>query len=206
MAGKTKLLFHSLLFLILFFGLISLLETFKGRTVYLELLGLGFLLLLSLVGYVGYAQKWGERVFFFVYLFYLVNLILMWYFLGSLYLVLVVLALLGFWLSLPSAEEKEKKPAKVKKEEEPHSEVYAPLPPVKKKEEMVEAAAVKTSAKEKPQTKFTPGKYVASKMGNTYHLPKCEWAKKIAKSRRVWFASQEDAWEQKYKAHSCITE
>lgn len=51
---------------------------------------------------------------------------------------------------------------------------------------------------------FKPGKYVASQRSNIYHEPKCDWAKKIRSSRRVWFASKEDAWEKGYKSHDCV--
>ena len=52
--------------------------------------------------------------------------------------------------------------------------------------------------------KFTPGKYVASKRSNVYHEPKCEWAKKIQKDRRVWFVSREEALGKGYKKHGCV--
>ncbi len=53
-------------------------------------------------------------------------------------------------------------------------------------------------------TLHSPGKYLASKYGNTYHEPRCEWAKKINKSHQVWFAAKENAWEKGYKAHDCV--
>jgi len=51
---------------------------------------------------------------------------------------------------------------------------------------------------------FTPGKYVASKSGKTYHAPKCDWALKIKEANRVWFDSDAEAKKSKYKKHSCL--
>ena len=51
---------------------------------------------------------------------------------------------------------------------------------------------------------FYPGKYVASKTGAVYHAPKCDWAKKISKSKRVWFADEKDARKNGYRKHSCL--
>jgi methylphosphotriester-DNA--protein-cysteine methyltransferase len=66
---------------------------------------------------------------------------------------------------------------------------------------MVSAAKFEVN---KPEVKFVPGKYIASKSSNVYHEPKCDWAKKIHKSRQLWFASKEEAWEKGFKAHSCV--
>jgi len=51
---------------------------------------------------------------------------------------------------------------------------------------------------------YTPGKFVGSKTGSSYHISKCEWAKKIKKNKQVWFDSEEEAKKKKYKPHSCI--
>ena len=176
---KAKLTLYSGLFLILSVGLIFIIGTLTGKIFYLELLGLLFLLVLIIIGYASYA-RWGERVFFLIFFFYLANIVLLWYYLGQIYLVLLFLSFIGFFMALPQKKVLIKKPV------EPYSQVFEPKEPAKS------------------TVSFTPGKYVASKMGNTYHEPKCEWAKKIAKSRRVWFTSKDEAWEKKYKAHSCV--
>ena len=51
---------------------------------------------------------------------------------------------------------------------------------------------------------FYPGKYLASKNGSVYHSPKCDWAKKISKSQRVWFKSDDEAKKNGYRKHSCL--
>ena len=53
-------------------------------------------------------------------------------------------------------------------------------------------------------TTYTPGKFVGSKTGHSYHIPKCDWAKRIKKKRQVWFDSKEEAKKEKYKPHSCV--
>jgi len=51
---------------------------------------------------------------------------------------------------------------------------------------------------------FYPGKFIASSNSDYYHSPKCDWAKKIVQSRRVWFQSKEEAKKKGYKMHSCL--
>ena len=86
MASKStgKLFLQGFLLVVLFFGLTRIVATSEGPFASIELAGLLFLLLLSVVGFVQY-HKWGEQVVFFVFMFYLCNLVLVWYFYGSLY-------------------------------------------------------------------------------------------------------------------------
>ena len=179
-----KLAVYAVLLLILFFGLIKIISFSAGTALNLELAGFFLLLLLSLIGLIGYNKCWGERVLFFVFLFYLANLILVWYFIGPLYLTMLFLVIVGFLMSFPRKIERD---YEVSSSEEPHSEVFD----VPKEEK-------------KTSTKYSPGKYVASKRSNIYHEPKCDWAKKIGKERRFFFDSKEDAWEKGYKAHGCV--
>lgn len=51
---------------------------------------------------------------------------------------------------------------------------------------------------------FTPGKYIASKKANKYHIAKCDWAKKISKENQLWFDSEEDAKAQGFEADVCV--
>jgi len=156
----------------------------RGYLFQAELLAFIILLALTVGGLVGY-KKWGEEVLFWVFLFYLMNLLGLWWLLGSISVVLLVLALIGFILALPTRK-------KILKEdpEELHSEVFdVPKPETKVEDKKVI---------------FTPGKYVASNSSNVYHEPRCDWAKKIHKNRRVWFASKEEAETQQYRKHSCV--
>lgn len=196
--SSSKLFIYLLVLVILFLGLLNIIGRLPNTVYFMELLGFLFLLLLTVLAFFGYHSKWGERVLFFVFLFYALNLVLVWYARGSLYLILLVLALLGGVLSFPR-----KRAAPKKELDEPHSQVFdAPVP--KKEAKSVAAAESAEGSVSASKVKYSPGKFVASKAGNTYHEPKCEWAKKIHKERRVWFAAKEEAWKKGYKAHGCV--
>ena len=70
----------------------------------LELIGFIFLLLLTFVGFIGYSQSWGERVLYFVFLFYIINLLGIWFYKGNLFLIPLSLAIFGFLISIPKKE------------------------------------------------------------------------------------------------------
>ena len=221
--GKSafKLLIYGLVLVILFLGLLNIISELTRKVYLLELLGLFFLLLLALLAFFGY-KAWGERVLFFVFVFYALNLVLIWYLRGSLYLVLLFLALLGGLISFPSKGSRagvSKKPVVPSKREpvEPHSQVFeVPVAEGEKARVDTDVRVEKISSKPvavdksapfpavKPTVKYSPGKYVASKFSNNYHEPKCDWAKKIHKERQLWFGTKEEAWEKGYKAHGCV--
>ncbi len=190
--GRGKLIVYAFFLLVLLLGFVQILIPTKGTFLRLELGGFIFLVILTLGGFIGYAQKWGERVFFFVFFLYLVNLLLIWLIRGSLYGALLILALAGFLTSLP---RRHKVPTPNKREEEPHSVIFDKAPSEEKGEEKKNVT--------KSAATFSPGKYVASTRSNLYHEPKCEWAKKIKKDRRLWFTEKEDAWQKGFKAHNC---
>jgi len=52
---------------------------------------------------------------------------------------------------------------------------------------------------------FIPGKYIASKKSNKYHVAKCDWAGKISAENQLWFNSEEDAKANGFEADACIT-
>jgi len=94
-----------------------------------------------------------------------------------------------------------------KKKEESHSVVFDTTKPQTTTVDAAKTVAAKTSPttpQSKILSKHSPGKYVASKQSNVYHEPKCDWAKKIAKNRQLWFNTKENAWEKGYKGHSCV--
>ena len=204
--SSFKLIVYALLIIVLFLGLIGIVISLGGKAFYLDLIGLLFLLLLTFVGFVGYTNSWGERVLFFVFLFYVLNLILVWYFNGSLYLILLLLAVIGILISFPKKSpsgHSQHSSEIVSESSEPHSEVFdVPQEDIQVVEP--EQEKVKKAVTKKTTAKHSPGKLVASKNSNIYHLPKCEWAKKIKRHRRIWFKSKEEAWEQGYRAHSCV--
>ena len=210
-----KLFVYAVLLLVLLFSLIKILVPLEGYPFILEFMGLLLLVVLLVIGFAGYSRRWGELVFFFVFLLYLVNVLLMWFFLGYLYVVLLIIALVGFLLAVPQlgsgkgyhpdpGGKSVGKPVgtvgKVAEshQAEPHSEVFEP------ENTRAEARLAEKRPGKNVAATFIPGKFVASSQSNTYHLPRCEWAKKIHKTRQVWFKSKDEAWEKGYRAHSCI--
>src|SRR3989338_911427 len=113
-----RLVYFAVVLFVLLFAHIRLFITTQGLFLYLELLGFFLLSILSIIGFVGYGKRWGEYPFLVVFSLYLINLLLILYFYGDLYVVLLVLALIGFFVALPLSHPK------VKKEEEPHSVVF----------------------------------------------------------------------------------
>ncbi|MBU0457778.1 MAG: hypothetical protein ABH824_07805 [Nanoarchaeota archaeon] len=222
--SSGKLFFLALIIAVLLFGLIKIIYSAGGNFLRLELLGLVFLTVLSFIGFIGYTKHYGEKFFFLVSIFYIINLILIWLLIGPLYFILLLAALICFLVSIPRKSEKNRfknrpnenygslKPHEMKYDlnNEPASEIFEE--PVKTKTEeknnLVEAKSIKSKSEPKVEkksaTKFSPAKYVASKRSNVYHEPKCEWAKKIKKDKRIWFQNKEEAWEKGYKKHSCV--
>ena len=183
---------HGLLLLVLLIGLVRIAIASRGLLFTLELLGFLVLLTLSVASIAWYGSSWSRWSLFALFTFYVINLLLLWLVQGKLYLILVILALAGLFVSLPHQKKAEKKAAEPKAEE-PHSMVF----------DTAKSAEPKPDAKKATVT-FSPGKYVASKNSNVYHTPTCDWAKKIAKSRQVWFPEKKEAWAKGYKKHSCL--
>lgn len=54
-------------------------------------------------------------------------------------------------------------------------------------------------------TEQKQGIFVGSKNSNKYHLPSCQWAKKIKKQNEIWFQSTIEAEKAGYLPHSCVS-
>ncbi|MEK6939820.1 MAG: hypothetical protein AABX31_03765 [Nanoarchaeota archaeon] len=184
-----KFLFQSLLLVILLVCL-----ALKGFSSSIELIAFVALLFLSVVGLVAY-RTYGEKMLFVVFSLFVLDVVVLWLPSNSLYFTLLLVSLLGLWVSMPSSRKC--------KEEECCEPVSSP-PPQKVVDGKVVEAKPEAKAEPSKKTTFSPGKYVASKRSNVYHEPKCEWAKKIQKDRRVWFASREEALNKGYKKHDCV--
>ena len=131
--SSFKLILYAVFIAVLLFGLIKIIALSGGKAFYLEFFGLLFLLVLTIIGFVGYTKNWGETIFFFVFLCYLLNLILVWYFMGALYLTLLLLGVVGMLVSFPKKSEKHySAPSRSSsshssyssQSSEPHSEVF----------------------------------------------------------------------------------
>jgi len=215
--GMFKFFVYVFVILILFMIMIPVIFSFSGKLIKLEIVGLMFLMFLSLIGFVGYRTSWGERVLFFVFLFSLANLMLVWFFTNKLFLLPLFFAIIGFLMSLPRREEEdfEVEEPEVRTYGGPVVEEPVAAAPVEKEakvvEEKVTTKVVKPVVEKKPAKKtvkkkavHSPGKYVASTGGSVYHEPKCDWAKRIVKKRRVWFNDKRSANKKGYRGHSCV--
>lgn len=180
--GESKFSFFvtDVILLIVFLGLIRIISRFSGFGFLLELLAIVVLLFIAFIAlipaYSGSRGGWGFLSG--VFLLILLNLLVIYIrtnMLGKVFLGTLLFAAIGFVVSV----------ANIKKEEEVYEE-----PVEEEKEETV-------------YTNFEPGKYVASKTGSSYHIPKCDWAKKIKENNRVWFDDEKEA-KKNYKAHSCV--
>lgn len=198
---KSELVLYSIVFFILFLGLISIFANTGNPFFHLEVLGLIILLVLSIVGFVVYREPWGERVFLIAFVLYIANLLLIWYFYNTLYLLLLFIAVMGIVMSIP----KPSFPTSKKSSSLPpvtHSIILdEPIKPKTKTPEMEKPSTDKTTSR---KTQYLPGKYLASSRSNVYHQAACDWADNINKKNQVWFDSKEDAWEKGYKAHECV--
>ena len=181
--GKGKLLVNSFLLLVLLLGEVKILASSGGKTFVLEILGFFLLLVLTLAGFFNYSRKGAEKPFFFLFAAFLLNLILLWYFLDSLYITLLLVSLLGFFINFPRGRMGKRVGSEENKKEDDRLGIR-------------EAAEVNVP--------YDPGKYVASKNSDYYHAPKCDWAKKIKKERQVWFNNLEEAKKKGYRSHECI--
>ena len=128
------ILLNALVVFILFFALIRLFINTTGTFFALELGGLFFLLLLSLIAAVGYSKIWGKKILLLVYIFYIINLLLIWKLKGPLYLTLLLLSIFGAMLivmdliKLGSSKRKKNVQSKLSSfNQEPYSEVFDPL-------------------------------------------------------------------------------
>ena len=192
--SPTKLVFYAILSVILLFAMAQIIINLSSLFLIFELTLFLLFLVLTLASFITFCGQ-GERIFFLFFLLYLANTLVVGIILNAVYIVLLLLSLIGFFISIPKREETHSRPKLIK---EPHSIVFDPP------EESLTAEVVTTATKTKSTKKHFPGKYLASKQSNVYHAPKCEWAKKIKKKHHLWFPEKEDAWGKGYRAHKCV--
>ena len=178
-SSKFTTLVMYIIVLITFLGLINMIFDLHKFAFYGEFLILLGLFLVAIISAVGISNNlrwaWILLTLFFVFVF--LNMLFIYTISTAkvqFFLPLIVVAIVGFFISLFSIE-------KPKVEEEAAEE---------------EKKAVKKT--------FKPGKYIASKTGSKFHAPKCDWAKRIKKKNFVWFNSKEEAKKAGYKADSCV--
>jgi len=179
--GDSKFSFFitDIILLMVFLGLVMIIFRLSGIGFLLELLAVVILLFIAFIAlipaYSGSRGGWGFLSG--VFLLILLNLLVIYIrtsMSGKIYLLTLLFAAIGFVISTINIKKEEEFEEPI--EEEKEEEVY---------------------------TNFEPGKYIASNRGTTYHIPKCDWAKKIKKKNQVWFDDEKEA-KKKFKAHSCV--
>lgn len=178
--GESKFSFFitDIILLIVFLGLVKIIFRFTGMGFLLELLVVVILLFIAFIAlipaYSGSRGGWGFLSgVFFLILLDLLVIYIRTNMLDKVFLGTSLFSAIGFIISV----------ANIKKEEELEEE------PIEEEKGV--------------SAEFEPGKYVASKAGSTYHIPKCDWAKKIKEKNRVWFDDEKEA-KKKFKKHSCV--
>ncbi len=171
-----------LIFLVVFVGLVLLVFDLTKISFILEVVLILALLLIVIVALVGVYNnlRWGYVLSSLLFAVILVDLLLVHFrnpAIGLAFFITTVMSAVGFIISIVGIKEDEIEP------EEPE--------PAKGKGEI------------EPKTKFTPGKYIASKTASYYHAPKCDWAKKIKKNNQLWL-SEEQVKEKGLKKHDCL--
>lgn len=132
-------------------------------------------------------KNWAWKLATIYFLVYLINAFYLYMIalrISSKFSLTILLSAIGFLIATISI-----------KREEPEEEIEIEPP----KEAQVRPYGEKTS-----KTEFKPGKYLASSTGSVYHIPKCDWAKRINRKNRVWLKDKAEAKSKGYKKHNCV--
>jgi len=168
----------NIILLIVFLGLVNIIFNLHRIFFVVELILLLILAFFALIAMIAVytSARWGWIFLFYILGLALVDLLFIYYVEGKpeFFFSVAIFALMGFLISVGNIKKKEE-------------------------EEEFEASEEPEVSKE-----FKPGKFVASKTGSKYHIPKCDWAKRIKKSNQVWFDDEGEAKKEGYKADSCL--
>ncbi|MBW2966553.1 hypothetical protein KY342_05605 [Candidatus Woesearchaeota archaeon] len=182
--------------LVLFLSLISIIFDLTGAFFVFEFLLLLLFLLFGVVFTIGTYISKGSWLWSGLLVFFGANLInLSGLYLGNISFSKILFSLtvgvLGFLIAMIKKRSVE--------EDDLETEDYSNVET--KPEEKIEE---KKEVKEDIKTNFIPGKYIASETGKKYHIPKCDWAKKISKKNIVWLNDKQEARKKGYKACKCV--
>ena len=184
--------------LITFLGIINMIFNLHRFAFYGEFMILLVLFPVAIISAVGASNSlrwaWITLMLIFAFVFidilfiYVISTVKVQYF-----LLLLVVATVGFFISLFNIKNPKKEFAKTEVENE-KSGINV---------EKIEAEKTYDVNNQIKKT-YKPGKYIASKLRGDYHVPKCDWAKKIHKNNAVWFKNDSEAKKSGYTAHDCI--
>ncbi len=203
---KSPVSFFAMLFILLFtvIGFIFIVFGLKGIAFVFELgLLLAFMFFLAFGMFLVYSDKsasWGIITAVLVLLLFDASIIfLITKSFGLEYIITTIFALAGFVVALINlVTSAAKEPAAEIRYDK--KQYYYPLSENAEAKEKIKSELKK---EEKIAATFTPGKYVASKKGSTFHIAKCDWALRISKQNRAWFNSKEEAMASGYSEHKC---
>ncbi len=194
MAKKSLLTFLGIILAIIFVKLIDLTFWLKGRALKLQLVALAILLIIGLVVWLNAVLGKEYRALSTI-LFSLMGIDCMFlYVMFNNNFTYFTLPIAGVAIGLIISIFTEQKTAR-------SEEVYELDPETPETKVLLEEY---TPDKKETTKTYSPGKFVASKYGKTYHIPKCAWAKKIKKKSQVWLKDEEEAIKKGYKKHSCV--
>lgn len=178
-------LVHTIILVILFLSLINIIFSFHAKMLIGEVLLLMFFILVALVSMAGKlgANNWSNRGLLLLYWLNLANFVFIWWIDSRIPSGTIILTIIGFLIAAVTFKTYEEEDDF----EDNFEEIQAPK----------EESPTVTSS-------FEPGKYVTSKTGKKFHIPKCDWAKRIKKSSQVWFNDKELAKQKGYKACDCV--
>lgn len=170
---------------------------------YLELLLLLLSIIVSLMIFTGISsgKRWAWNLAAVFFIAFIINIFFMYYNATHGRIITggaAIISVIGFIIALSAKGSRCRKHRPAARKEPEEENVV--LPPGIKVEPYGKEEKKKVSVK----TEFKPGKYVASKMASNYHIPKCDWAKKIKKKNQVWFSSEQEAKRAGYSKHSCL--
>ncbi len=180
--------YFTLLVILFLNTLAMILLVFKLKeSIFIEFMLMLFFLITSIIILTGvYRNKnWAWKLATIYFLVYLINAFYLYIFIidiSSKFSLTTLLSAIGFLMATVSI-----------KKEKPEEEIEIEPP-----------KEVKVRPYGEKKTEFKPGKYVASKTGTVYHIPKCDWAKRINRKNRAWLKDKAEAKKKGYKKHNCV--
>lgn len=177
-------LVHSIILVVLFLSLIQIVFSFHHRMFLGELVLLALFIFIAFVSMAGKLSdnNWSNACLLFLYGLNLANLIFIWAIDSRLAVGTIVITAIGFIIAMFSFRNYK---------EDYFDDDFEEIEPVEEEKSEV-------------TTSFEPGKYVASKTGKKFHVPKCDWAKRIKKKSQVWFDEKSEAKKKGYKPCDCV--
>ncbi len=127
------------------------------------------------------------------------------------YALTILFAIIGLIIVLFSYLTARREPEYVEKQYDKSKYYYSSVDKIETKEETKEE--LKQEVKEEltaeqkkaalMKKNYALGKFIASKKGETFHVPLCVWADNINEENQVWFDSKKDAVAKGYSEHKC---